>query len=89
MVAVMDGTVVGRMKLPIAGLMSDEPLEEVYRKLKSYMHSLQMLSLNFHAIFMTIGLLSLPVIPEIRITDRGLVDVLEGKIINPFIDYSG
>ncbi len=87
MVAVVNGAVVGRMKLPIAGLMTDEPLETVYRKLKSYIGSLQMLSVNFHAIFMTIGLLSLPVIPEVRVTDLGVVDVLAGKVVNPFLGW--
>jgi len=43
-------------------------------KLKAY-------GVNFEPFFMTLSLVSLPVIPELRITDRGLVDVKKGKVI--------
>ncbi|MDP8002732.1 MAG: adenine deaminase C-terminal domain-containing protein, partial [Caldisphaera sp.] len=42
---------------------------------------------SLNSIFMTLGLISLPVIPELRITDRGLVDVMGGKIISPLLSY--
>lgn len=86
MVAVLNGMTIGAMKLPIAGLMSDKPLESVYNELRNYINALKMLGLNYHSLFMTIALLPLPVIPELRVTDKGVVDVLEGKIVDPIIE---
>lgn len=83
MVAVMAGKVVGRVPLPIAGLVSDEDPERVAEMLRGYIEALKGMGANFHAIFMTVALLPLPVIPEVRVTDKGMVNVLEGKIIDP------
>jgi len=86
MAAVSNGVVLGSLPLPIAGLISDKPYEDVARELSSYIESLKLLNINYHAAFMTIALLSLPVIPEVRITDRGVVDVIKGRIIDPIIE---
>ncbi len=85
MVAVINNLTVGYVSLPIAGLMSDKPLEEVYSIMNNYIDSLKALGVNFRSVFMTLALLSLPVIPEIRVTDRGVVDVIRGEIINPVL----
>ena len=83
LVAVMAGKVVGKVPLPIAGLVSDEDPERVAERLRGYIDALKGMGANFHAIFMTVALLPLPVIPEVRVTDKGMVNVLEGKIIDP------
>ncbi len=88
MVVVVNERVLSEVRLPIAGLMSDKPYEEIVKELKDYVKTLSNLNVNFRSVFMTISLLSLPVIPEIRITDKGVVDVLEGKIINPVLEVS-
>jgi len=89
MVAVINGSVISSVRLPIAGLMSDRPLEDVYSSVRNYIDSLRTLGINFRSSFMTLALLSLPVIPEIRVTDKGVVDVGEGKLINPIIRAYG
>ncbi len=86
MVAVLNGAVIGSVRLPIAGLMSDKPFEEVYEELEAYRKALMAMGMNYHECFMTIALLSLSVIPEVRVTDKGVVDVLAGKIINPIME---
>jgi len=67
--------------LRLAGLMSIEEPEVVYEKYKSIVKKLEERDAVFEYIFMTLSLVSLPVIPEIRITDRGLIDVRKGRII--------
>jgi len=61
--------------------MSIEEPEVVYEKYKSIVKKLEERDAVFEYIFMTLSLVSLPVIPEIRITDRGLIDVRKGRII--------
>jgi len=90
MVAVLNDSIVGYVRLPIAGLMTDEPLDKVYTTVNNYIDSLKALGVNFRSTFMTLALLSLPVIPEIRLTDKGVVDVTQGKIVNPILkSYEG
>ncbi|MEM2021471.1 MAG: adenine deaminase [Zestosphaera sp.] len=88
-VLVLNGSVVGLVKLPVAGLISDRPFEEVYEGVKKLVKAAEYLGLNFHAVFMTISLLSLPVIPEVRITEEGVLDVMKGSIIDPIVEVRG
>ena len=73
--AVRNGKVMARMPLPIAGLMSDRPLAEVARGWEE----LRWVSRDLGSVpaepFMILSFLALPVIPELKLTDRGLVDV--------------
>jgi len=70
--------------LPIAGLMSNKPYEEVSSRLEHMYRLWKKLGCDWPSPFMTISLLALPVLPEIRLTDKGLVDVVEQKIISLF-----
>jgi adenine deaminase len=77
-VAVLDGRVVAEVPLPLAGLMSDGPAEEVAAQL----HELNKAAANALGVtleepFMQLSFLALSVIPELRLTDGGLVDVGE------------
>jgi adenine deaminase len=69
------GRVVEELPLPVAGLMSDRPLSEVYERLRSMEGRLDAMGVTMKAPFMTLSFLALSVIPELKITDRGLVDV--------------
>ena len=69
------GQVVDELPLPVAGLMSDRPLDEVHRTLERLEGRLRELGVAGAAPFMTLSFLALSVIPELKITDRGLVDV--------------
>jgi adenine deaminase len=69
------GRVVEELPLPIAGLMSDRPLAEVDQRLRSMDARLKSMGVTMASPFMTLSFLALSVIPDLKITDRGLVDV--------------
>ncbi|NLS44581.1 MAG: adenine deaminase [Firmicutes bacterium] len=75
MVVVKRGEVIGLLPLPVAGLMSNKPVEEVQLKVESLAQAWKDLGCTLTSPFMTMAILSLPVIPELRLTNRGLVDV--------------
>ena len=60
------------LELPVAGLMSEEPIEEVAAKVKALEEAWRKLGCEMRSPFMTLSLLALPVLPELRITDKGL-----------------
>ena len=74
-VVAADGKVLGEMALPLAGLMSLEPYEEVERGLRPLRDAARALGCALPEPFLQVGFLPLPVIPHLKITDRGLVDV--------------
>lgn len=79
---VSDGKILGTLALPIAGLMSDESAEYVETTLKYMLSEAYKLGINPKIDpFITLSFLALPVIPEIRITDKGLFDVSQFKFI--------
>ena len=74
---IVRGKVKGKLELPIAGLMSDRPAEEVSRILiRLHEAARKNLGVN-HGLdpFMTLAFMALPVIPELKLTDQGLFDV--------------
>ncbi|MDA8125416.1 MAG: adenine deaminase [Deltaproteobacteria bacterium] len=73
--AVCKGKVVAGLPLPIAGLMSDRPLAEVAAGWKALRRAAAELGSPLAEPFMALSFLALPVIPELKLTDRGLVDV--------------
>lgn len=73
---VQDGQVLASLSLPIAGLMSDESFTAVYEQLKTVDKRLLQIGAPTHFnAFLTLSFLSLPVIPHLKLTDRGLFDV--------------
>jgi adenine deaminase len=80
------GQVVEELPLPIAGLMSDLPLAEVHKRLRSMEGRLQQMGVTMAAPFMTLSFLALSVIPELKITDQGLVDVNRFELVPLGID---
>ncbi|MBI4181025.1 MAG: adenine deaminase [Chloroflexi bacterium] len=82
LVAVAGGRVLASLALPIAGLLSDEPLETVVEKLNNLEQVAARLGARLPALFATLSFVALPVIPELRLTDLGLVDVSEFKLVN-------
>jgi adenine deaminase len=75
------GRVVEELALPVAGLMSDQPLAYVHDKLRSMEHRLADMGVSMAAPFMSVSFLALSVIPELKITDRGLVDVSRFELV--------
>ena len=72
------------LALPVAGLMSEEPMETVQKKMKQLIIAVKDLGSSLKDPFMTLGFLALPVIPRLKITDMGLVDVEKFKIVDLF-----
>lgn len=64
------------INLPVAGLMSDESYESVVVKVKEMEEAWVKLGCTMRSPFMTMSLLSLPVLPELRITDKGIIDTV-------------
>jgi adenine deaminase len=81
LVVVAGGKVLASLGLPIAGLLSDEPLETVVAKLERLEQMAKDLGTTLPSPFATLSFLALPVIPELRLTDLGLVDVNEFKLL--------
>jgi adenine deaminase len=75
LVAVRDGTVLAELPLPAAGLMSDRPAAEVAARLGDLRREARSLGVTVRTPFMALSFLGLSVIPSLKITDRGLVDV--------------
>jgi len=82
LVAVSEGKVRASLGLPIAGLLSDESLESVVASLEKLDRSATELGSKLPSPFATLSFLALPVIPELKLTDRGLVDVTEFRLIS-------
>lgn len=75
------GRALDSLPTPIAGLLSEEPLEKVVAGLERMQKKAAELGCALPAPFAALSFMALPVIPELRLTDLGLVDVGEFKII--------
>ncbi len=80
-VVVRDGKVLAELPLPIAGLMSDKTFEEVHTALVILRKAAKSLGTTLQEPFLQVAFLPLPVIPHLKITDKGLVDVDAFKLI--------
>jgi adenine deaminase len=81
---VMNGKVLASLPLPIAGLMSEASVAKVHLQLEAIHRAAKILGCKIPDPFMTLSFLSLPVIPELKITDKGLVDVNQFKFVSLF-----
>ena len=82
---VSEGKILADLELPIAGLMSMRSLVEVREALDHLIAAARTLGTTLHDPFMTLSFLALPVIPELKITDKGLVDVTAFKPVGLFV----
>jgi adenine deaminase len=74
-VAVAESQVVAELPLPVAGLLSDGPLEDVVARSRALVAAARELGCTVEAPFQLLAFLALSVIPSLKLTDRGLVDV--------------
>jgi adenine deaminase len=79
-----DGKVLASLPLPVAGLMSEASIARVNFQLEALLRAAETLGCKILDPFMTLSFLSLPVIPELKITDKGLVDVNQFKFVSLF-----
>ncbi len=85
MVAVDGDTILARLPLPIAGLMSDRPIEWVRDQMEELLIAARQLGSSLHDPFMAMSFLALPVIPSLKLTDHGLVDVDKFQLVPLFV----
>ena len=80
-VVVEDGKVTGEIPLPVAGLMSLEPFETVRDTLHHLRQAAYALGTTLQEPFLQVAFLPLPVIPHLKISDKGMVDVDQFRLI--------
>lgn len=78
---VKDGHILAELALPVAGLLSETSLADTAKDLGAVRRSLEELGYVHYNPIMSFGTLGLPVSPALKITDKGLVDVKESKIV--------
>lgn len=85
-VVTKDGKVIGSLSLPYGGLMSDLSVPEVATRLDDLgVITHDATGCQLEDPFMTLAFMALPVIPKLKITDYGLIDVEQFKVVSPFI----
>ena len=84
-VIVNNGEVVAKLELPIAGLMSEQSSSEVIQKAKELKQGEKVIGCSLDEPFMTMAFLSLSVIPELKLTDKGLMDVMNCEFTELFL----
>ena len=85
-VVVKDGEIISQLPLPIAGLMSDKEFDFVVEKCDELNKAAHSIGCKLEDPFMTMGFLSLPVIPELKITDKGVFDTNKFDFVDIFED---
>jgi adenine deaminase len=83
---VNNGVVMESLELPIAGLMSNKPIEFVSRRTRDLISACRSLGIELEDPLMTLSFMALPVIPRLKLTDRGLVDVEKFTHVTLFLD---
>ncbi len=83
---VIDGKIRAELPLPVGGLMSDRPLEEVSIWMKELLRAAAETGCVMPDPVTAISFLALPVIPSLKLTDHGLVDVDEFRLVPLFVD---
>ena len=78
---VAEGKVLAALSLPVAGLLSNKPLEKVVNDMSRVEKAARGLGVKLPSPFAALSFLALPVIPELRLTDLGIVDVTQFRLI--------
>jgi len=85
-VLVSKGEVLGKLSLPIGGLLSEEPVDTIISSLEEINQAYHQIGGTLPAPFMTISFIGLPTVPDLGLTDMGLVDVFDHKLISTFVE---
>lgn len=85
LVAVKDGQVIALVELPVGGIMSEETVEVIAKKVSNFRGiTKEMGIVGYHSSIIPIMVLALPVAPMVRMTDYGIFDVLQQKLLPLF-----
>ena len=83
-----NGQIIANLSLPIAGLMSDKPIELVIANLKTVNEACKILGNNvIRDLFILLSFLTLSVIPSLKLTDKGLLDIEKFQLTNLWVQY--
>jgi len=85
LVAVDGDEILGTLPLPVAGLMTELPLEQIRREYDAMIAHAQTLGSTMPDPFMAMSFMALEVIPKLKLTDVGLVDVEQFKVVDLFV----
>lgn len=85
LVAVEGEHILAHLPLPIAGLMSDQPIDIVRHKIDALVQASHNLGSPLHDPFMAMSFMALEVIPSLKLTDKGLVDVDKFQLVDLFV----
>ncbi len=85
LVAVDGDEILGTLPLPVAGLMTELPLEQIRREYDAMIAHAQTLGSTIPDPFMAMSFMALEVIPKLKLTDVGLVDVEQFKVVDLFV----
>lgn len=83
-IAVSDGEIKAELPLPLAGIMSDERAEIVAEKLEKVEKAIENLGCKLSSPVITLSFIALPVIPKLKVTDLGLIDVEKFRVVDIF-----
>ncbi|MGM0421380.1 MAG: adenine deaminase C-terminal domain-containing protein [Bacillota bacterium] len=81
-----EGELLASLKLPVAGIISEEPVGNIARDLKQVRQSLHELGYEHYNAIMSFSTHTLPVSPKLKITDKGLIRVNTGELLPLFVD---
>jgi len=81
----VEGKVLGQLPLPIGGLLSEEPVDDIIDNLEEINRIYHDRGGSLPAPFMTISFIGLPTVPDLGLTDMGLVDVFKHELISSFV----
>ena len=84
--AALDGKIIESLALPVAGLMSEESGLFVREKVKALYAAAEKLGSSIPDPYMAMAFLSLPPLPEIRITDHGVIDAVKFQVTDVFVE---
>ncbi len=79
-------TIIAELPLPIAGLMSDKSISEVLASLERFSAYFEQEGIQKVSPLMLLSFMALPVIPSLKLTDQGLVDVESFKLVDLFVE---
>ena len=82
----LDGRIVASLELPVAGILTEAPLSEAGEKLREVTDALRSQGWGNVNPVMSACTIALPVSPAIKVTDRGVIDVREGRVVDLFVE---
>ncbi len=86
MCTVSRGEIIASVPLPVGGILSEAPMKELSKDVYSIQQSLGTLGIDHANPIMSMCTLTLPVSPELKITDKGLIDVVKSKVVSLFVE---